>query len=119
MSESLRDRFGIGRNEPPPRHSSFFLVSPADARLLMLDFRARGGDATGIAYSYLQTVRFDPSIGLILLFTQHRVTLAGRNLGELYQALLDQTVRRIEEQGEHDQEPEDAPVVSRLRIEEL
>lgn len=85
----------------------------------MLDFRTRGGDATGIAYSYLQTVRHNPSVGLMLSFTTHLVTLHGRNLGELYLALLDQAVQRIEEQGEHDEEPEGAPVVSRLRIEEV
>lgn len=119
MSRSLHERFGVGKNDPVPERPSFSLASPTDARLLMLDFQSRGGDAIAMAYSYLQTVRFDPSVGLTLSFTTHSVTLMGRNLNELYKALLDQIVRRIEEQGEHDREPDGAPVVSRIRIDEV
>lgn len=119
MNESMHERFGVGRKKPVLERLSFSLVPVGGSRPLMLDLRTRGGDATGIAYSYLQTVRHIPSVGLTLSFTTHLVTLHGRNLGELYLSLLAQAVRSIVEQGEHDREPEEALVVSRIRVEEL
>lgn len=62
---------------------------------LMLDLGLRGGDRVGLSYYDLRTARLDPSDAITLEFSNHLVTIRGRNLLALYNNLLTHTVWRI------------------------
>jgi len=53
-------------------------------RASMLEFRLKTGNCQALGYPWLFKVDFEPSKGIVLNFTTWVVTLAGRNLRELY-----------------------------------
>jgi hypothetical protein len=71
--------------------------SDASGQAKMLDLVMRNGDHTALPYPYLVRAKLIGGEKIELCFTEQTVTLTGRNLGPLYQHLLAQTVRRIEE----------------------
>lgn len=75
-----------------------YSVSSADRRQkAMLEFRFLSGNAKALAYSYLIGIDFDPSAGIVLDFSQYRVTVRGRNLGPLFENLAAQRVAFVRE----------------------
>lgn len=50
-------------------------------RAIMLELRKRSGDVLALGYAWLESVAFDPSIGITLAFPGRRVFIKGRNLG--------------------------------------
>lgn len=76
---------------------------------LMLDLRFKDGNATALSYAYLVAVRFNPSEGLELEFTGHRVTLKGRGLSRLYRGLLAHVVGHVQEVDELADRAEENP----------
>ncbi len=55
---------------------------------LMLDFQVEAGMRHGLPYIALIALEFDPSDGIVLHFSSHRVQIFGSRLEPLYKALL-------------------------------
>jgi hypothetical protein len=64
---------------------------------LTLEFRRVNGSCQGFAYAHLYTLDFDLAVGITLNFTQHRVTITGRHLEELYRYLCLHRVQIVQE----------------------
>ena len=99
MSGSAVDKF-LGKNAASgsrvePKDAGFAAEAGSSPR--MLDLVQKSGDRTGLPYAYLVSVKLVGNASIELLFTETKVTIGGRNLATLYQHLLAQTVRRIEE----------------------
>lgn len=86
----------------------------------MINFISRTGDHQAIAYNHLYRVRFDPSQGITLDFTNHSVVIQGRNLAEAYQKLAMQRVIFVAEADDATGRlaSDHEPTVTQLRIEE-
>lgn len=67
-----------------------------------IGFRFVDGGMKSLPYSHLVETAFDPTAGIILEFVGHRVTITGRNLVALYDALEDEEVGEIVEQHAND-----------------
>ena len=69
-----------------------------------LVFHNGDGKETAVAYSLLQSLVHDPSIGLVLRFGSVTVTIEGRNLKPAFQPLMEHLVQECckgdERQGE-------------------
>lgn len=63
----------------------------------MIDFVSKSGDRTALPYPYLVNIRLQGNTTIEIIFTETIVKIRGRRLGTLYQHLVAQTVRRIEE----------------------
>jgi hypothetical protein len=75
-----------------------YSVTSADRRQkAMVEFRFLGGNAKALAYSYLIGIDFDPSVGVVLDFSQYRVTLRGRNLRPVFENLAAHRVAFVRE----------------------
>ncbi len=55
---------------------------------IMLDVHVEAGTRYGLPYIALIALEFDPSEGIVLHFSSHRVQIFGRRLDSLYKALL-------------------------------
>lgn len=86
----------------------------------MINFIHRTGDHQALAYNHLYRVRFDPSEGITLDFTNHTIAITGRNLSDAYQKLAMQRVIFVAEADAATQRLiEDAdPVVTQLLVTE-
>lgn len=80
-----------------PKDLGFTADAGGSAR--MIDFVFKNGDRTGLPYSYMVSVRLIGGETIELEFTEKLVQVRGRNLGPLYQHLLAQSARRVEESG--------------------
>ncbi len=78
-----------------PKDLGFTSDPAATAR--MLDIGLKSGDRIALPYSYLIAVELSAGTALRLTFTEHLVTVTGRNLLILYKHLMAQTARVIEE----------------------
>ena len=88
---------------------------------VMLELRLASGNAEALSYSYLVKVRFDPSRGIFMDFSGYRLTIAGRNLRPLFEALVRHRVAYIQETEEFQAEARygtAATVVTRIAVEE-
>lgn len=85
---------------------------------LTLVFRRVTGTCHAFAYAHLYTLDYDPSVGVVLQFTQHRVTIAGRNLDDLFRYLCLHRVQTVQEFDAllADTLPATTPVVTKLDI---
>jgi hypothetical protein len=85
---------------------------------LTLAIRRVSGTVHGFVYAHLYTVDLEPSLGIILRFTHHRVVLQGRNLDELYRYLRRQMVELIQVVDPLQAEtlPEETTVVTSLEV---
>lgn len=92
------DRF-LGKATPKSGDDTKELGFEAEAgsQPRMIDLVFKNGDRIGLPYAYLLKVHLSGGGKLELSFTDTTVTITGRNLGLLYQHLLAQTARRIEE----------------------
>lgn len=85
---------------------------------LMLDLVMREGDHLALPYSYLAAARFNPSAGITLEYPDRVVTITGRRLEPLYQAVCTHTARRVVQgQDGFDDEPE-GPFVQAIEVKE-
>ena len=85
---------------------------------LTVAFRRVNGTVHAFAYAHLYAVEYDPSAGIALTFTRHRVTLAGRHLGDLFRLFCAHRVQAVQETDplHADSLPDDAPVVTALHV---
>lgn len=65
----------------------------------MIDFISRCGNHRGLPYSQIDDIEFDPSIGIVIRYFNHQVTLRGTALFEGYQKLLMHRVVFVSEAG--------------------
>ncbi len=79
-------------------HDSWSLLRMGRGQEVSLDLRLKTGDCLGLSYAYLVAVQFDPSGRILLWFTSHHVTIEGRGLKPLYDALLRHRVRFVQEE---------------------
>lgn len=98
-SPSVVERLGMASEEPQddaydPRaeYRAFGIARKAWGGEAMIDFVAASGDRQAFPYAHLCHVAFEPSTGLLLSFTEHKVVIQGRLLHSLYARLLAQRV---------------------------
>lgn len=85
----------------------------------MLDVRLESGDRYGLPYTYLIWIRFDPSVGILIRFSSYLVLINGRNLRELYEALLQHRVEWVLAENERfDVGEESDPFISKIEVRE-
>jgi hypothetical protein len=53
-------------------------------RALYLELRRKDGNVTALGYPWLESIEFNPSVGVTLKFTGHTVIIRGRNLNAEY-----------------------------------
>jgi hypothetical protein len=86
-------------------------------RSFHIDFE-KAGNHTAFTYEHLIWMSFNLSVGIILHFASHKVTLKGKNLLELYEGLLLHEVSHVCEQPAKRAlaEEDDLPVVNKIDI---
>ena len=105
----------------PESYDAFRIDPQLRPSNLMLDLWFKNGNQHCLAYNHLYGVELEPSIGMILTFSQHRVEVEGHHLLELYNALKRSRVVYIWEADhiEANQAADDQPVVTRLQVHNL
>jgi hypothetical protein len=85
---------------------------------LVLRIRKISGTTQGFVYAHLYTLDHEPSLGIILRFSQHRVVIQGRNLDDLYRYLSQFRVEMIQviDPLHAEKFGEDVPVVTSVEI---
>ena len=83
----------------------------------MLDLRLPGGRRKALPYSYLSSVEFDPSKGLVCEYASCRVTITGRNLEPVYAAIANHTALAVIQSASGFDKEEDGPFVEAIRVE--
>ena len=73
------------------------LVTISGGMATMLDLRFRDGSRRAFPYSYLSQAAFDPNDGITLMYASGAVTITGRNLAGIYQAVTNQTAIAVVE----------------------
>lgn len=92
-------------------------VSGSRSAEIMLELRFKTSDAIAFSYALLLNAAWNPSEGITLEFTTHRVRLLGRNLRELYRALILHRLAHVQElQSRTDEQPDDATVVTTIEV---
>lgn len=130
MSDERRrflDRYG-GRPKSEPESSgageeqedSYQPTAPISANRPpepMVEFRFKSRNAVALSYALLISATYNPSTGIVLEFTTHRVTITGRNLQEAQRALREHRLAWIQEfHGTLDDRPSDSTVVTSIKI---
>lgn len=112
-----------GGDEPLEGADTYQPAAPVSANRppeLMLELRFKQGDALALSYALLISAAFNPSQGISLEYTTHRVVVAGRNLRGVYRALVAHRLAYLQELSSPlDDQPDDATVVSSLQITSL
>lgn len=109
---------------PPVRHAEpgkevpYSTIKEKLGAAVTLDFRFKTGDSENFPYSYLVRMRFDKSGIITLKFSDTKVTITGRNLLGLYDALSVHKVRWIQEGDDrYNERSESEPFISAIKIE--
>ncbi|HEX8474593.1 MAG TPA: hypothetical protein VF666_11210 [Pyrinomonadaceae bacterium] len=85
--------------------------------VLMLDVRGADGHRLALSFAYLMSAEFDAAGEMVLSFTDHRVTVRGRNLRRVYDAVLTHTLRFLQEEAQ-DANREDETFISEIMVEQ-
>ena len=83
--------------EPDDEYEAFASGRLGTKPQLTLVFRTASGTSHGFAYAHLYTLDYNPSVGIVLKFTQHQVTLLGRHLDELFRYLCLHRIQTVQE----------------------
>ena len=98
---------------------AFSTLSADRQQKVMLELRFKTGNARALAYSYLVSMQFDPSAGIIMDFSGYEVRISGQNLHPLFAGLVAQRVAVVNEiddlQAEASQ-PKDATIVTKIEV---
>jgi len=101
---------------------AFSILSADRQQKLMVDFRFLNGNAKALSYSYLVACDLNPSKGIELDFSGYTVTLAGRNLRPVYDALVSQRCAVVREMDDLHAEADlgaKATVVTKITIKKI
>lgn len=89
-------------------------------RALELDLRFKTGDRWAFPYAYKTAMHFNLSGVITIYYSTNMVTIAGRNLGSLYAALIGHTVAEIQEhESEFADVPEGEAVVTAITVQPI
>lgn len=106
------DGLRLGPGDP---RAAYGLVAAGEANPPMVEFRGHDGRCLSVPYSRLLSIELRPDRGMALEFPDHQITVRGRNLRVLYEALTRHRVTYVQE-GDIDTVPEDDPFVDRIVI---
>lgn len=85
---------------------------------LNIEFKA--GHCMAFLYGHLVWMNFEPELGIMMHFSSHTVRLEGRNLGTLYDELLELRLRYVKVvEKDRDAGAADDVVVHRATVEQL
>ncbi|MFN0011739.1 MAG: hypothetical protein ACKVS8_08875 [Phycisphaerales bacterium] len=115
MADRPFDRYLQVRTEPQTTTAEGFEVNP-DAACVMLDLVFKSGDRLALSYSYLTKVELQASGSITLTFSTAMVTVEGRGLMPLHNALLSHMVRRISEVGSRVDPDDDKPWIKSIAV---
>lgn len=87
---------------------------------IMLDVKMKDGSIESFPYNWLKRVRYSPGDTLVLRFDEDEVSIEGRNLSHLRDAVSEHRARSIQEGEVSEQglKPEDAAHITRIEITE-
>jgi hypothetical protein len=136
MNDSLfarradRPQIGNGHAEPDSdgedNLGAFGWLRGIRDRAIMLEVHKKDGNIIAFGYAWLERADFDPSEGITLKFTGHKVKIVGRNLNavaknnaRLFNGIMRHRVPWIQEAGEPEQmeAPGGATVIEEVVIE--
>ncbi|MCA9216798.1 MAG: hypothetical protein KDB27_27200 [Planctomycetales bacterium] len=130
VDDSLLTKYGLSPGTPPKdgldeqdlrpeNYKAFGIDSQVRPSNAMIDFWLVDGSEKAFAYTHLYDAAYDPSSGIILNFSGHRVTLLGRKLHELYRAIKRHRVVYVWEADPPTTRltPPGTPVITRIVIE--
>jgi len=81
-----------------------------------LILQQRGGERTALSYGYLSAVQFKPEEGVMLQFVGHAVSITGRRLAEVFEAIASHRALTIAEApGNFDTDPK-SPFVEAIVV---
>ena len=86
---------------------------------LMIIFRKVDGTSHAFAYSHLYSVTTEnENAGFTADFGQHRVTVTGRNLEQLYRYICQHRVQAVQEMSERNSLPLDPadPIITQIKV---
>ncbi len=75
-----------------------FGVNRNRRQAVMLDVRTLTGTRLALSYLYLNSIFFDASGVIVLSFGSQNIRIEGRNLAPVYEALLNHSVRFIQQE---------------------
>lgn len=87
-----------------------------DAATPALTLRSRDGRLTALPYSYLTAVRFDPSGTIELDFVGYAVSIQGKRLKLVFEALASQSAMELAESAGEFDEGGEAPLLESIAI---
>jgi len=114
---------GLLRNETfqetwgSPFRQTWRVARPHGREDIMLDCRFSEGGRRAFGYTWLASITYEPGT-LKLVFGEITVTIAGRNLDRLYDALVQHRVPFIQEGSDAEEalKPEDEPHIEEISI---
>ena len=107
-------------NEKVDDTGAFVLESDHQVRVIELDVRLRTNDRYAWPYSYKTCIKFNVSGEIKVYFTTHILTLTGRNLAQLFDALIRHEVTQIREHDtDYDDLPESTTVINTIRVDDV
>lgn len=118
--EGILSKYGI-QSSPSTSEASADTKPYATSNIggMMLDVRLNNGDCFGLPYSYFMAMSFDAPGTVVLYFATHTVTIEGRNLRSIYDALLRQSVDFIQEDKPESGAPDETGTfISLIEVEE-
>lgn len=103
----------------PPTTIRGNLVAADGFSASMLDLRFRNGVRRAFPYSYLNELTLDPAGSLVLKFPSVTITITGRQLGVVYQAVTNHSAIAILEDVSGYDDGKDQPYVQSIVIETI
>ncbi|HSG08272.1 MAG TPA: hypothetical protein VLA36_07935 [Longimicrobiales bacterium] len=110
----MRPDDGLQLELGDPR-AAYGLAAAGEPNPPMVEFRGHDGRCLAVPYARLLSIELRPDRGMALEFPEHQITVRGRNLRVLYEALARHRVTFVQE-GDLDTVPEDDPFVDRIVI---
>ena len=110
-----------GSSEVADENEAYSILSADRQQKVMLELRFKTGNSRAFAYSYLVSIDFNPSSGIVLDFSGYEVAVSGRNLSSLFAGLVAQRVAVINEMDDLQAKAtleNDATVVTSIEIKE-
>jgi hypothetical protein len=89
----------------------------SDTAPINLELRFETGNRAFLAYTYLVCCQFDKSGSLRLDYGAYSAVVEGRNLGELFDSLVQHRVVCIQESSDDADVADSQPLISRLEVE--
>lgn len=111
----------VGANDPADEKEPItcnYFASERGANPSCLDLRFADGNRIAFPYSFVTGISFDGDLGIEILTTQKCITIKGRNLMALYEALVAYRVRYVQADLGTDTQ-DDGLFVATISVEEL